>query len=188
MTNKSKHILIILFSFIVSLSYGQKFSFGYKIDNDQKKITIPFENQNNLIILPVVLNGKIPLRFILDTGVQHAILLDKDFSDILEITYDREIHLIGTGGHRGVKAYVANNVSLEFPGFTGKGLQLLVMEDNFIQVDDLMDIDVHGIVGYDIFNRFVVKIDYDRSQITLYEPSEFKPRRSYTEIPLANNK
>ncbi|MTI30900.1 PDZ domain-containing protein, partial [Xanthovirga aplysinae] len=100
------------------------------------------------------------------------------------INYDREIYLMGTGGHRGAKAYVANNVSLKLPGVSAKGLQLLVMEDNFIQIDNLMDVDVHGIIGYNLFNRFVIKIDYDRSQITLYEPSSFKPRRSYTEIPL----
>ncbi len=33
---------------------------------------------------------------------------------------------------------------------------------------------VEGILGYDIFSRFVVKIDYANQKLTLYEPSAFK--------------
>jgi membrane-associated protease RseP (regulator of RpoE activity) len=33
---------------------------------------------------------------------------------------------------------------------------------------------VDGILGYDIFSRFVVKVDYENQKLTLYEPSSFK--------------
>jgi hypothetical protein len=43
---------------------------------------------------------------------------------------------------------------------------------------------VHGLIGYDLFSRFVVEINYDRKLMTLYEPDHYKPKRRYTEIPL----
>jgi hypothetical protein len=33
---------------------------------------------------------------------------------------------------------------------------------------------VEGILGYDVFSRFVVKIDYEKQKLTLYEPAGFK--------------
>ncbi|MBS0000499.1 MAG: aspartyl protease family protein, partial [Cyclobacteriaceae bacterium] len=38
--------------------------------------------------------------------------------------------------------------------------------------------------GHDIFNRFVVEINYTRKFMKLYEPGEYTPKKRYTEIPL----
>jgi hypothetical protein len=43
---------------------------------------------------------------------------------------------------------------------------------------------IEGIVGYDLFSRFVVKIDYQNQKITLYEPSSFKYEGKGESIPI----
>ncbi len=52
------------------LSYGQD---GFKIKGGKTTDKIQFEFINNLVIIPVILNGT-ELSFLLDTGVRNTIL------------------------------------------------------------------------------------------------------------------
>lgn len=157
---------------------------GFVLKDGAKKIDIPFETFNNLIIVPVTLNDAIPLRFILDTGVQTTILTERTFSDLLNIQYHRKLTLYGADGDKGVDAYVAGDVTLELPGTIGKGQVMLVLEEDYLQLKNYLGENVHGILGYEIFRRFVVKIDYDSNILTLYEPSSFRPPKGYTSVPI----
>ncbi len=158
---------------------------GFDINSSRKKAEIPFENYNNLILIPVVLNNALPLKFILDTGVRTTILTDRTLSDLISINYDRKIPLVGVDGLKIVDAFVANNISLKLPGVTGKGQSLLVLEEDFLQLKNYLGVEVHGILGYELFRRFIVKINYDRKIITLYEPAFFKPNKRFAEIPMS---
>ena len=157
---------------------------GFVLKDGAKRIDIPFETFNNLIIVPVTLNDAIPLRFILDTGVQTTILTERTFSDLLNIQYHRKLTLYGADGDKGVDAYVAGDVTLELPGTIGKGQVMLVLEEDYLQLKNYLGENVHGILGYEIFRRFVVKIDYVSNILTLYEPSSFKPPKGYAAIPI----
>ena len=159
-------------------------SIGFDIIGGGNKIDIPFESFNNLIVLPVVLNHRIPLKFVLDTGVRTSILTDRTFSDLLNISYNREIPLTGADGVRQVIAHVANGVSLKLPGVVGNGQALLVLEEDYLQLRNYLGEDVHGILGYELFSRFVVMINYQDNIITLFEPYSFKPKRSFKPIPI----
>ena len=157
---------------------------GFSLKGDNTKVVIPFESYNNLIIVPVVLNKAIPLRFILDTGVQTTILTDRTFSDLLNIQYHRKLSLVGADGDKGVDAYVAADVSLELPGTKGEGQVMLVLEEDYLQLRHYLGEEVHGILGYEIFRRFIVEINYDQQTLTLYEPAAFKPKRRFEAIPI----
>ncbi len=157
---------------------------GFVLKDGAKKIEIPFETFNNLIIVPITLNSAIPLRFILDTGVQTTILTERTFSDLLNIQYHRKLTLYGADGDKGVDAYVAGDVTLELPGAIGKGQVMLVLEEDYLQLKNYLGENVHGILGYEIFRRFVVQINYDSNILTLYEPSSFKPPRNYATVPI----
>src|SRR5690606_9730440 len=150
-----------LFSVVILLvgvlpSRGQ--TLGFSLANGQTKVQIPIEIYNNLIVVPVVLNHALPLRFILDTGVRTAILTEKSFSDILNLAYSRKYTISGPGGEKLVDAYVTNNVSLDMPGVVGRGHALLVLEDDYLELRNYLGTDVHGIIGYELFSRFIVKI------------------------------
>lgn len=157
---------------------------GFVLKDGMEKVVIPFESYNNLIVVPVILNNALPLRFILDTGVQTTILTERTFSDMLNIQYHRKLTLVGADGDKGVDAYVAGDVSLELPGAKGVGQVMLVLEEDYLQLRNYLGEDVHGILGYEIFRRFTVEIDYEDQTLTLYEPSTYKPRRSFEVIPI----
>ena len=157
---------------------------GFSLADGKKRVEIPIEIYNNLIVVPVVLNGALPLKFILDTGVRTAILTEKTFTDILNLSYSRKYSISGPGGEQIIDAYITNNVSLELPGVTGRGHALLVLGEDYLELRNYLGTDVHGILGYELFSRFIIEIDYDKKVLTLSVPSRFKKKRKYQSIPI----
>ena len=185
-----KRLLFIIFLFIGpgSLCFSQTTTrqvFGFNIDNGKKKTEFKFENYNNLIIVSMLLNDVLPVKFILDTGVRTSILTERSLSDFLSINYDRKIPLVGTDGSKVIDAYVANNVTLQLPGATSKGQGMLVLAEDYLQLKNYLGVEVHGILGYELFSRFVVKINYDKTTITLYDPEQYKPKRNLKILPIS---
>jgi hypothetical protein len=179
MNNK---VLLGIFFFLII--HTGKCQLGFSISDNKRSTQIPFELNSNLIVIPVVLNGMLPLKFILDTGVRTTILTDKALTDILNLPYARRYTFTGPGGAQTVDAYITNNVSLDLPGIHGEGHAMLVLAEDYLQLKNYMGTEVHGILGYELFSRFVVKIDYERKILTLMLPEKFKPSRSYQKLPI----
>lgn len=177
-------VIAILLYVIPGLLLGQVQNLGFNIMDGKKKVQIPIEIHNNLIVVRVVLNDVIPLKFIIDTGVRTAILTQKSFSDILRLNYSRKYTIAGPGGDKLIDAYVANNVSLTLSGVSGKGHALLVLEEDYLELRNLLGTDVHGILGYELFSRFIIQVDYQRKVMTLMLPDKFKPRKRFEMIPI----
>jgi len=179
-------VRIISFFLIVlpGLLLAQTQNLGFNLQDGKKKVQIPIEVHNNLIVVRVVLNDVIPLKFIIDTGVRTAILTQKSFSDILKLNYSRKYTIAGPGGEKLIDAYVANNVSLTLSGVAGKGHALLVLEEDYLELRNQLGTDVHGILGYELFSRFIIKIDYQHKIMTLMLPEKFKTKRGYEVIPI----
>lgn len=179
-----KRFLLIILLVAAHASSALSQILGFSIADGGKRVEIPIEIQNNLIVVPVILNDVLPLRFIVDTGVRTAILTQKAFSDILQLPYSRKYSIAGPGGEKLIDAYVTNNVSLTLPGVIGRGHALLVLEEDYLELRNFLGTDVHGILGYELFSRFIVKIDYSRKVMTLFLPEKFRPRKKFQEIPM----
>ena len=174
-------VFLLLFTLIEN-SIGQ--ALGFVIADGRKRVEIPIEIQNNLVVVRLVLNDVLPLKFIVDTGVRTAILTQKAYSDILNLPYSRKYSVSGPGGVKIIDAYVTNNVSLALPGVTGRGHALLVLEEDYLELRNFLGTDVHGILGYELFSRFIVKIDYSKKIMTLTLPEKFRPGKKYEELPM----
>ncbi|MBX2968930.1 MAG: aspartyl protease family protein [Cyclobacteriaceae bacterium] len=173
-----------LLCIISSSLWAQNQNLGFHIADGKKKVQIPIEVHNNLIVVRVILNDAIPLKFIIDTGVRTAILTQKSFSDILQLPYSRKYTISGPGGEKLIDAYVANNVSLTLPGVTGKGHALLVLEEDYLELRNHLGTDVHGILGYELFSRFIIEVDYQKKFMTLMTPDKFRQKKKYEVIPI----
>jgi hypothetical protein len=178
---------LLAFLFISSWSMGaiaQNQVLGFAMVNGKTKVQMPIEIHNNLVVIPVVLNGQLPLKFILDTGVRTAILTEKTFSDILNLNYSRKLIIGGAGGEKIAEAYITNNVSFDLPGIHGEGHSLLVLNQDYLELRNYLGTDVHGVLGYELFSRFIVKIDYEKRLLTLMLPESFRPGRKYKSMPI----
>ena len=177
-----KGLLYLLFLCTLQTSVAQ--TLGFSLAEGKTKVSIPIEISNNLVIVPVVINGTLPLKFILDTGVRTAILTQKGFSDLLNLAYSRKLSISGPGGVKVIDAYITNNVSLELPGVVSRGHAMLVLEEDYLELRNYLGTDVHGVLGYELFSRFIVKIDYEKKLLTLMYPERFRPRGKYQQLSI----
>jgi len=157
---------------------------GFSMDDNRKQVQIPIEVYNNLVVVPVVINQALPLKFIIDTGVRTTILTQKTFADILNMTYSRKYVITGPGEQKSIEAYVTNNVMIQLPGVTGRGHAMLVLEQDFLELRNYLGVDVHGILGYELFSRFIVKIDYQKKLLTLTQSGKFRPGKHFEALPI----
>ncbi len=164
---------------------------GLVLPPETESVTLPFTFLNNLIIIPVTINNQITLKFILDTGASNAILTEKIFGDVMDLDYSRTISIASPGVVEEVSAHVVNNVSLRLPkGILGKYMSMLVLEEDYIELQKNLGEEIFGIIGYDVFNRFIVDINFIKSEVTFHDPATFRAPRGYKKINMAieNNK
>jgi predicted aspartyl protease len=152
---------------------AQNLKFGFEIKDNKKSTNVPFEINSNLIIVNVLFEGVIPLKFIVDTGVTNTVLIDKTYSDILNIEPDRKITLVGAAGIKEVEAYIANRTSIKVGKVTGSNIPLLILKEDYLNLQKNLGIKIHGILGYDFFKNFIVSVDYKNGLLKFYRPESF---------------
>lgn len=156
---------------------------GFRFTNQKKKaITLKFKSASNLIIIPVRVNESDTLNFILDTGVRNPIVTELPYVKKLNLNYLRPVEIMGLGGKLPLTAYRSGGNIIELDGLIAKNqdVQMIINED--FQVSQILGIPVHGLIGFNIFRDFIVRIDYVHSKITLYNPDRYKYRKSKRDI------
>jgi predicted aspartyl protease len=176
---------ITLFLYLILLSGVYSQIPGFRMEKGFKKIEIPFERQDNFIVLKVLFQGIFPLRFILDTGAEHTILTKKEIAGLLQVTLDREITIMGTDMKTQIKAYIARKVRLELTDLT-LIKDILILDEDYFKFDQFSGMDIQGILGTEAFKGYILKIDYYKQILTIYDPSVFKPsdHRKFVELPI----
>ncbi len=178
------HRLLVTFGFFLTGVSPALAQLGFSLADGATKVDIPIEIHNNLIVVPVILNNQLPLKFIVDTGVRTTILTEKIYSDILHLAYTKKFTITAPGGENLVNAYITNNVTIDMPGVHGRGHAMLVLENDYLELKNSLGSEVHGILGYELFSRFVIKIDYGAKVLTLMTPQRFKPSKRYSRLPI----
>jgi hypothetical protein len=168
--------LFLFFLLTVALSFNafSQNTFGLSIHKNRKYITIPFQLYNNLIVVKITYNNFLTLNFILDTGVRSAILTDSKMALLMNPKYVRPVKIGGLGGENEIDALIATGLSFTMAGLTGKDQLMIILTEDVFSLSKFIGTDVHGILGYEIFNRFVVEIDYKNKVLKLIEPTKYK--------------
>ena len=138
------------------------------------KIEIPFEYENNFIVLNVVFNRIFPLRFILDTGAEHTILTNREITDMLNVDYQKRFTILGADMKTELYAYLVRGINLKMDRLTLSNRSILVLEDDYFRFDQFSGINIHGIIGADLIRRFILEINYRKRTVTFYDPQYFE--------------
>ncbi len=141
---------------------------------DQKMVVVPFTYSNGFIIVDVIFQKVIPLKFILDTGAENSILLKREYAEVLNLEYQRKIKLLGTDLSRELTAYICTNTFMQFFNSTPKKHNIIVLDQDFFSIEEIVGSRVDGILGAEFFKNTILKIDYGKSQITIIDPEKFK--------------
>lgn len=125
-------------------------------------------------------NYKDSLNFILDTG-SGGISLDS--STVLELKIPNvptDLTIRGIAGIRQVR--FAYNHMLRLPGLNVDSLNFHI--NDYSLLSSVYGFKIDGIVGYSFLRRYLVKIDYDRLIIDVFEPGNYRyPRGGVTLKP-----
>ena len=122
---KYKFIPLILLLVLVGFrTYAQANFTQQDLLQGSKKVTIPFRFVHNFIILEVHIFGGIPLNLIFDTGAEHVIIFKREFTDLLQVPYDKRVPIMGSDLSREIFALITRNVMLEIPGLAAKPYDL----------------------------------------------------------------
>lgn len=178
---------IILF-FTLNLPAHAQF-LDMEIQRGLRRIDIPFDYVNGFIIVNVTFDGIIPLRFIFDTGAEHTILSKREVTDLLKAEYLRRFPIIGADLSKELYAYLVQGIEIKLGNIIAKNRSILVLEEDYFRFEEYAGIDVQGILGSDFFRRFVLKINYGRHLISLYDPQYWEPpAKSFVKVPIEINR
>ena len=147
-------------------------------------VRIPFEYVNGFLVVELLFQNILPLKFIVDTGAEFTILTRREVSDLLRIPYGREYRLIGADLRTPVSARLIRGIDLGLRSLTLRERDLLVLLEDQFRLDIGTGMPIHGILGADILNRFVVTIDYRRKYLTLSDPDHFNIPDGFQAVPV----
>lgn len=171
--------------FIFANTVAQK---GFEI-TEAKKAVIHFQFINNLILIPVNLNG-VNLTFLLDSGVNETILFSLDDKQI-DFNQVEKVKFAGLGENLEIEGLRAeNNVVNIGKNFTDDQHKLYIILDERINFSSHVGIPVNGIIGYHFFKDHQVEINYNSKKITIHPSIEKVEKRikRYTKIPISIEK
>lgn len=141
---------------------------------------VPLMMQGEHLMVDVSINDSDPVRFILDSGAGSTII-DCAFADELGLERTGGMHAIGVGGAEEIDRIEVDRLAVG--DFSISSLNLYCMD--LSQISDMLGMDdqVKGIVGYDLFARVILKLDYAGRTLTMLHPDHFVYNGPGTIIP-----
>ena len=159
-------------------------SAGFILEGNARSVKIPVEIQNNIILIPLRINGSVEMNFILDTGVKTTILTEPMVANLLNLNVLERIRVRGLGDGEAIEAVLARNVSMKLPGVYGAGINLVVLPQGVISYSGMFGKPVFGIIVYELFGQFVVEINYHHKYIRLHDPIRYQYRGRAVQVPI----
>ncbi|MBN2662115.1 MAG: PDZ domain-containing protein [Bacteroidales bacterium] len=177
MKNFALIILLIISTCLTIFSQNQNYFIGFS-DTTKTSSTIKFNIINNLMVIPLHINDSDTLYFILDTGIKPTLLTR--ISGDIEFNVGKELTIRGLGVGDDLIVYhtFGNKITI------GNDLLLtlqnvFVLENDRFELSKRMGMQINGIIGYSIFEHFIVEINFISKEITFYNPKKFKQKRKY---------
>jgi len=150
------------------LSGQQNSSPNFRFSTGQSALKIPFELSHNLIFIRTRVNNSLPLWFLLDTGAEISVI-KQSRAQSLGLQFEGTGQTEASGGS--VEFLHVKNVTFSLPG--ADILNPTVVAIPLESFERVLGRTADGILGADLFNRFVVEVDYVNQIINLYDPRSY---------------
>ncbi|KFF19101.1 retropepsin-like aspartic protease [Flavobacterium hydatis] len=180
----------------ITLFFLQMISFtafaqnGFVIDEHTNKISIPFKLINNLIFVPIKVNG-VELNFLLDSGVDDTVLFSLEDKKGVNFFNVEKIRLRGLGAEEAIEGLKSTNNTLDINGLKSTNHLLYIILDQDFNLSSHIGIPVNGIIGYQFFRNNLVEINYQKKKIIVLKSNEqnrIKFQKKFESIPISIEK
>ena len=149
----------------------------FSIAGGATSTTIPFELINNHIYIDARVNDR-TLRVMLDTGGVN--ILTPATAEAMGLKADGSFQARGTGEK--TESFGLTRVQeVQVGGATVRDQMFYVLP--FRDLEKVEGVPLYGLLGFEVFKRFVVRIDYTGRQVTLTLPDAFKAPAGATVVP-----
>ena len=142
------------------------------LDKSKNHQRVNFELINNLIVIPLKINGK-KLSFILDSGVSKTILFNITKNDSIGLKNVKKVQLQGLGKGESVDALLSYKNSISLKNIVNSNETIYVILQDHFDLSGKMGKTIHGIIGYNILSHFIVKVNYKFKKIDFYNPDTY---------------
>ncbi|MFC0779321.1 PDZ domain-containing protein [Flavobacterium sp. HJSW_4] len=159
-----KYIVLFFGLFLPFLLFGQG---DFILENNATKATIPFKLINNLIFIPIKVNG-VELNFLLDSGVEETILFSMDEKQEVSFNNVVKIKLRGLGSEEEIEGLKSTRNILETHGLKSSDHMVFIILDQSFNLSSHIGIPVNGIIGHKFFRNNLVEVNYQKKKIIVH--------------------
>jgi len=139
----------------------------FEIKNGSK-VVIPFKLINNLIFIPININGA-ELTFMLDSGVTENTIFSLEDKEI-KLSQMEKMKFSGLGGNRSIEGFKSDlNIGKIGKNLVNDSLMLYIIQDEEFNISSHIGIPVNGFMGYHFFKDYPIIIDYQSKKITVFK-------------------
>jgi len=159
--------------------------FTEQLFGQTNQIEIPFELVNGFIVLDVAYGpSRLPLKFIFDTGAEYSILTYKEYAMMSGARMGRKVIILGADLSTKIQADVIHNNQLDIANQVNiANVDMILLGDDYLNIGQYVGFPVHGIIGANIFSRFLLEINYRKGLIIFHNPQKNSVRyKGYHEI------
>lgn len=143
---------------------------GTSQNKSEALVTVTIETDFNLVFLPVSINGDTSY-LIVDTGAGFSVI-DEAVAKQLGLTIENIQVMERPGGD--VRLGRISSLEIDVAGYA---ISMPIASANLSEggFNDYIGRPCAGILGYDFISQYGFVVDYEKKQLSLYDPSQFKP-------------
>lgn len=156
----------------------------FSISGKQNKTVVPFKFVRNMLVIQLKINNRGPYNFILDTGCGFMMITDPLLIDSINVKYKKKLKIIGLGEGEDLDAWMVAALKVKIAGVEAESASAAILTKDVLELSAFAGIPIHGLIGYDFFNSFPVKINFADSSITVFSAQKSPSLRKGTKVGL----
>lgn len=160
--------------------------YGYfSLPEGRKNVILRFSNYDNLVVVDAILNDTIPVRLLLDTGVEGVIITDMGIVSLFSNKCIRNFKLSAPGTTDELEACISSPVKINMGKLNPVFTNLVLLNQDYFSLDEYIGSKVHGLISMSKFRNLIVTTDYDQNRLKFQSHDHYRlPFRSEI-IPLS---
>ncbi|PKP24461.1 MAG: hypothetical protein CVU03_12375 [Bacteroidetes bacterium HGW-Bacteroidetes-2] len=151
----------------------------FEFPKNKNKDKISIQLINNLILMPVEVNG-VRLTFLLDTGASSTVIFSFEETDSIQLHNSSVIQLRGLGNGEPVDAIKSEKNTIQIGNAKKANQTIYVVFDGTLNFSSRLGVPIHGIIGGDFLRDFVVEVNNASEILRFYLPESFLQKKCKT--------
>ena len=143
-------------------------------------VSVPLELTNNLVLVQARVSGSEPAWFVVDTGAG-ASVVNAEWAEDIGLEAEDEVEVSASGGSVGASR--VTGADLVVGGAELEDVTLLSIPLGGLEAG--VGRSLGGIIGWDLFDRYVVEIDYRARVLRLHGPDAYVYDGPGASLPIA---